>query len=86
MLKKIEKKILILAILITVANCSKKLTPAISGCGDFCEILPEPKKSMFEKNIDHATFDFLIEIHSIKKCGCIVDDTNKALCFQKYNN
>lgn len=40
---------------------------------------------MFEKNIHNDTFDVLKELHSIKNCGCITDETEQALCFQKYN-
>ena len=84
MLKKL-KKISILVILIIVASCSKNFTPISNGCKDFCEVLPEPTKLMFEKNIYNDTFDVLKELHSIKNCGCIADETEQALCFQKYN-
>ena len=74
-----------LAILIIAVSCCKNSIPISSGCSDFCEVLPEPSKAMFEKNIHNETFDVLKELHSIKNCGCIVDETQQAVCFNKYN-
>lgn len=70
-------------ILSTANACSSKSIQVTDGCNDFCSMLPAPKKYMFEKNLDNGTFDFLVEISSIKECGCLKGD-EKINCYEKY--
>lgn len=73
-----------MAILNTANACSSKSIQVNDGCSDFCSSIPEPKKYMFEKNLNNGTFDFLVEVSYIRECGCIKDKEKAIDCQKKY--
>ena len=73
-----------MAIWLTVSSCSNKSIPVSNGCLEFCEQIPEPKGQMFRKNMDNSTFNFLVEVHNLKHCGCLTEQNEIIACQKKY--
>ena len=73
-----------MAIWLIVSSCSSKSIPVSSGCLSFCEQIPEPKGKMFRKNMDNETYNFLVEVHNLKHCGCLADQNEMLACQKKY--
>lgn len=50
----------------------------------FCEQIPEPKGKMFRQNMGNETYDFLVEVHNLKHCGCLTEQSEIVACQEKY--
>ena len=70
--------------LIFASSCSSKSIPANSGCMEFCEQIPDPKLHMFKQNLNNDTFNFLVEVHNLKHCGCLTEQNEIIACQEKY--
>lgn len=70
--------------LIFASSCSSKSIPVSSGCLEFCEQIPDPKLHMFKQNLNNDTFNFLVEVHNLKHCGCLTEQSEIIACQEKY--
>ena len=73
-----------MAIWLIVSSCSSKSIPVSSGCLSFCEQIPEPKGKMFRENMNSETYNFLVEVHNLKHCGCLTEQNEIIACQKKY--
>lgn len=73
-----------MAIWLTVSSCSSKSISVSSGCLEFCEQIPDPKLQMFKQNLNNETFNFLVEVHNLKHCGCLTEQSEIIACQEKY--
>lgn len=70
--------------LLFASSCSNKSIPVNSGCMEFCEQIPDPKLQMFKQNLNNDTFNFLVEVHNLKHCGCLTEQSEIIACQKKY--
>ena len=39
---------------------------------------------MFKQNLNNDTFNFLVEVHNLKHCGCLIEQNEIIACQEKY--
>lgn len=67
--------------MLIVSSCSRKSLQ--TSCNAYCKDIPEIDKEMFMFNIEHKTFDALVQVKALKDCGCL-EPEKQAQCYAKF--
>ena len=76
-----KKSLLAILIALIGSSCSHKSLQ--TSCNSFCEQLPDIDKESFIFNIEHKTFNDLIQVKALKDCGCL-EPEKQAECYAKF--